>query len=203
MIKLKVTALAAALALAFSAGALAAMSKGEYKNAKSDIAAGHKSAKAACGSFAANAKDICMAEANGKDKVATAELEAMYQPTKKTRYNVGIAKAEADFAVAREKCDDKAGNDKAVCIKEAQSAQIGAKADAKAAMKTADANEVASDKTAAARATAGEKRTAARDDAATEKRKAEYAVAKEKCDTFAADAKVVCISEAKTRFGQS
>jgi len=42
-----------------------------------------------------------------------------------------------------------------------------------------------------------------RQDAATDKRNAGYAVAKEKCDTFAGDAKVSCVREAKVRYGQS
>jgi hypothetical protein len=203
MNKFEITAIAAAITFAFSTGALAAMSKADYQSAKTNIATEYKSAKAGCDSFAANAKDICMAEAKGGENVALAELEAGYKPTKKTRFNVSIAKAEAAFAVAREKCDDKAGNDKDVCVKEAQAAQIAAKADAKAAMKTADANAVASDKTAAARATANEKNAAARGDAASDKRNADYAVAKEKCDTFAADAKAACLRDAKARFGQS
>ena len=39
---------------------------------------------------------------------------------------------EADYKVAMEKCDDKAGNLKDVCIKEAKAAMKSAKADAKA-----------------------------------------------------------------------
>jgi hypothetical protein len=34
--------------------------------------------------------------------------------------------------VAKEKCDDKAGNEKDVCVKEAKAALVRAKADAKA-----------------------------------------------------------------------
>ena len=82
---------------------------------------------------------------------AKAELEDGYKPTKKTRYNVSIAKAEADYSVAMEKCDDKAGNDKDVCVKEAKAAQTAAKADAKSLLKTSEANQVANDKTASAR----------------------------------------------------
>lgn len=200
---IQLTTIAAIISLTFTAGAMAAMSKADYKSAQTDITAQYKAAKADCGAFAANAKDICMAEARGREKIARAELDTVYTPTKKTRYALSVARAEAAFGVAREKCDDKAGNDKDVCIKEAKAAQIGAKADAKAAMKTADANDAASDKTAAARATASEKRASARDDATAEKRKADYAVARQRCDTFAADTKIVCIKDVKARFGQS
>jgi hypothetical protein len=60
------------------------------------------------------------AEAKGKDKVAEAELEAQYKSSKKATYEVSVIRAEADYAVAREKCDDKAGNDKDVYVKEAK-----------------------------------------------------------------------------------
>jgi hypothetical protein len=204
MHKLNITAIAAAMTLAFSAGALAAsMSKADYEAGKTGIATEFKSAKAGCDSFSANAKDICMAEARGKQNVAKAELEDNYTHSTKTRFNVGIARAEADYAVAIEKCDDKAGNNKDVCVKEAKAAQTAAKADAKAQMKSADANQVARDKTVKARTQANDVTAEARHDAATDKRNADYAVAKEKCNTFASEAKDNCIRDAKARFGQS
>ena len=136
MSKLNIGAIAAAIALAFSAGALAAqsMSKDEYKAGKDKIAAEYKSAQAACKSLSANAKDICMVEAKGKQKVARAELEASNKPSSKTRYAVSVAKADAEYAVAKEKCDDKAANARAACVKEAKAAETRAKADAKASM---------------------------------------------------------------------
>src|SRR3989304_5446819 len=110
MNKLNITAIAAAIALAFSAGALAAqgMSKDDYKAGKDKIAAEYKSARAGCGPLSANAKDVCMAEARGKQKVAKAELEASNKPGDKARSAVSIAKAEADYAGAKKKCDEKA-----------------------------------------------------------------------------------------------
>jgi len=151
MNKLNLTAIAAAISLVFSAGALAAqgLSKEEYKAGKDKIAAEYKSAKADCGSLSANAKDVCMAEARGKQKVAKAELEASNKPGDKTRSAVSIAKAEADYAVAKEKCDDMAVSDKKVCVKEAKAAQARAKADARSQVKASDAKQPAKDKSAA------------------------------------------------------
>jgi osmotically-inducible protein OsmY len=151
MNKTNITAIAAAIALAFSAGAIAAetMSKDEYKSAQNRIAADYKSAAADCGSLSANAKDVCMAEARGKEKVAKAELEVRNKPSEKARYAVSVAKAEADYAVAKEKCDDKAGNDKTACLKQAKAAETRAKADAKAQMKTSDASTPAKAKSTA------------------------------------------------------
>lgn len=44
-------------------------------------------------------------------------------------------KAEADYAVAGEQCDDQAGKVKEVCVTEAKAAEAAAKAEATAAMK--------------------------------------------------------------------
>lgn len=204
MTKLNITAIAAAIALAFSAGAMAqTMSKDQYKSGKDGIAADFKSAKAACGSFSGNAKDICAAEASGKEKVAKAEFEARYQPSEDANFKVRVAVAEADYAVAIEKCDDKAGNVKDVCVKEAKAAAAAGKADAKAQMKTAIANDKAAETSARANDTANQEGADARKDAASVKRDADYAVAKEKCDAFAGDAKSNCVNRAKARFGKS
>jgi hypothetical protein len=178
------------------------MSNTDYKAAKTKIGAEYKTEKAACGSLSGNANDICVAEAKGKEKVARADLEAAYKPTQKTYYKARVAKAEADYAVAREKCDDQAGNVKDVCVKEAKAAETAAKADATVKRKTSDANAVASEKSADARGEANSESADARKDAAAEKLDANYAVAKEKCDAYAGSAKDNCLSQAKTKFGK-
>ena len=204
MNKFNLTALSAAFCLAMSSGAMAgAMSKADYSAAKTDIAATYKADSAACASMTGNAKDICVLEAKGRDKVAKANLVATDAPTAAHRYDVRIAKADAAYSVANEKCDDLAGNAKDVCVKEAKAGYVTAKADAKLAEKTADANATAREKTGDANAVAREKTADARKDAAAEKRDADYAVAKEKCDAFAGDAKANCVKDAKARFGQS
>ena len=113
-----------------------------------------------------------------------------------------IARAEADYAVAREKCDDKAGNEKDVCIKAAKAAEVATKADAKVLSKTSDANNTANEAAVAARAKAVEQNAETRRDGAMEKRDADYSVAKEKRDSFADDKKEKCVKDAKQRYGQ-
>ena len=204
MNKITISAIALAVGLAFSAGAPAQnLTKDEYKAAKPGIAADYTTAKTACKSLAGNARDICMADAKGKEKVAKAELDARYKPSLKAQYNVRVAKADAEYSVAREKCDDKDGNVKDVCVKEAKSIRTAAKADARTQLKTADANKKANQETVEARIKADKKSLSARKDAASDKLDADYAVAKEKCDAFAGDAKNRCMTEAKARFGKS
>ena len=199
-----IKAIALAVGLACSAGAMAeAMSKNDFEAGKDKIKAEYKTAKANCSSLSGNANDVCVAEAKGKESVGMAELDASYKATPKAHYKVSVAKAEADYDVAREKCGDLSGNAKDVCVKEAKAAETAAKADAKAQMKTSDANANASEKTAAARSEAKKQGADARKDAEVEKRDAQYGVAKEKCDTYAGSAKDLCLDQAKVSFGKS
>jgi len=203
MNKRNMTTMAVTIGLVFNAGVMAqSMSKDTYKAAEDRIAAEYTSDMANCGSLSGNAKDICIAEAKGKEKVAKAELEARNEPTAKNRYNAVIAKAEADYAVANEKCDEKAGNDKDICVKEAKAVETRVKADAEAQMKTSAANKAASEKSAEERMKAKEEGNEARQEAATDKRDANFAVAKEKCDSLPSGEKDRCVDEAKAKYGK-
>ena len=82
--------------------------------------------KAACDALSGNAKDVCVEEAKGKEKVAKAEAEAAYKNTPKAREKARVARADAAYEVAKEKCDDLAGNAKDVCVKEAKAAHVKA-----------------------------------------------------------------------------
>lgn len=199
MDKQHITAILAITSLAFSTGLMAqTMSKSEHKAADKAIEAEYKSARTSCDSFADNAKDICMAVAKGREKVAKAQLEARYKPSKEADYDVNVARAKADYSVAHEKCDDKAGNDKDVCNKEAEAALVRAKSDAKSQLKTAEAIRADNEKTIDAHLKAKEISEEARHDAATDKRDADYAVAK--CDAMAGDARDLCVNKAKVLY---
>lgn len=129
----KFSVMAVAVGFLFSFGAMAeqSMSHGAHKAEKERIEAEYKVDKARCDSLAGNAKNICLAEVKGKEEVAEADLEARYKPSKDSRYKARAAKAEADYKVAKERCGDRAGNAKDVCLKEAKAAETAAKADAK------------------------------------------------------------------------
>jgi hypothetical protein len=152
----------------------------------------YKADKDACKSLSGNAKDVCMEEAKGKEKIAKAEAKSAYEGTPKARENARLAHAEATYDVAKEKCDDLAGNRKDVCVKEAKAQYTKAKADAKVDRVASDASQDAMKKTADARK-----------DAAEDKRDAEYKVAIEKCDSLAGAAKDSCVHSAKAKYGRS
>lgn len=159
----------------------AAMSKADYKTTKTTVAATYKADKAACAPMKDNAKDICVLEAKGKEKVALAELEYAYTGKAADQNKLLVARADSAYAVGKEKCDDMKGNDKDVCVKEAKAVHVKALADAKM----------------------GKEIGAAKKDAADDKRDADYKVAAEKCDALAGDAKTSCLTTAKARFGKS
>lgn len=192
MHNLSITAIAAAMGLVFSTAIMAqSMSKDAYTAAEERIASEYKSNKAHCDTLSGNTKDICIAEAKGKEKIAKAELEVSYEPTVKNHYKASVAKAEADYAVAIQKCDEKSGNDKDVCVKEAKAVETRIKADAEAQMKTSEANNMA-----------GEKASEARQEAATDKRDANYGVTREKCDSLMGEDKTRCVDEAKAKYSK-
>jgi hypothetical protein len=151
------------------------MSKADYKTAgETRIAARSKAAIAACDSFAGNTKDVCVEEAKANEKVALAELQYEFSGAPGDANKLMIAKADAAYAVAKEKCDDKAGNAADVCVKQAAANHTKALADAKVA----------------------EARTGAIDD----KLGADYKLEAEKCDALSGDAKSSCLAAAKAKF---
>ncbi|MDO8449118.1 MAG: hypothetical protein Q7T10_09985 [Rhodoferax sp.] len=175
------TSLIVAALLALPVAQAANISKDDYKAGKTRISADYKADKAACAPLAANAKDICVEEAKAKEKVARAELEYSYTGKAKDQTKLMEVKAKSAYEVAKEKCDDKAGNDKDVCVKEAKAVETKALADAKM----------------------GKEIKEAKKDATEDKRDADYKVAVEKCDAMAGDAKTSCIAAAKTKFGKN
>jgi len=168
------------------------MTKDNFTIARSNADAQYKLDKEACTSLSGNAKDICAAEAKGRDHAAKADAEAAYENTPKARQNARVAHAQATYDVSIEKCDDLAGNRKDVCVKEAKAELVTRKADARVDRVSADA-----------RQESGSKQAEARRDASADKRDAGYKVAIEKCDALAGPAKDACVGTAKVEFGKS
>ena len=172
----------AALCAAFGASSAfaATMTQAEYGTTKDRVSADYKADKSTCVSMSGNQKDVCQEQAKGKEKVARAELEYNYTGKIGDSNKVAVAKADATYAVAKEMCDDKAGNLKDVCVAEAKAVHTKALADAKMVKKVGEAKM----------------------DAVDDKRDANYKVATEKCDSLAGDAKAACISAAKLRYNK-
>jgi len=123
--------LAVALCCGFAGSAGAALSQDEYKTQKNKIEADAKAAKDRCKALKDNAADICNAEAKGNEKMAKAELETQYKPSPRNDEKLKVAKADAAYDLAKEKCDDLSGNAKDVCKKDAKAAHASAKGESR------------------------------------------------------------------------
>lgn len=171
MLKLFMILFAAAGMMSAPAGA--AMDKDAFKITQNRIDATYQTDKAQCTSLKGNAKDVCKAEAEAKRKIAKAEAEADYKNTAKARKHAIVARADAEYSVAKQKCDELSGKEKVVCETKAKAARVRAKADA------------------------GSNQEVIR------KRDADYQIALERCDSMSSQAKDRCMKNAMVRFGKS
>jgi hypothetical protein len=174
-----------------SARPMAPITKEAYDTAVKNADSQYKADKDACNSKGGNAKEICLADAAGKEKVAKADAEAAYKNTPKAHEDARIARAEANHSVAKLKCNDLSGNSKDVCVKEADATLAKAKADAKVDRVAADTRQ---ESTA--------KQSEARKEASETKRDADYKVAVEKCDSLTGPVKDACVNDAKAYYGK-
>lgn len=117
--------------LTLSAAQAQTMSKADYKANKAKIIETYKTDKAACKTQSGNAKEVCSEEAKAKEKVALAELEFIYTGKPADQNKVLVVKARTAYDVAKERCDDQAGNAKKLCVQEAKAAEQKALAEAK------------------------------------------------------------------------
>jgi hypothetical protein len=120
-------------------------------------------------------------EARAQQKVARAELEYAFSGKVDDQHKVLIAKAESTYAVAKERCDDKSGQAKSVCVSEAKAIETKSLSDVTLTQKVGDAQK----------------------DAVQTRTDADYKVAIDKCDVLAGDAKTSCTGAAKSKFGKN
>ena len=170
---------------------MASITKDQYDKAVKDAEAQYKTDQDACSSRTGNAKDLCIADARGKEKTAKADADAAYRNTPKAREDARVARAEANHDVAKLKCNDMSGNAKDVCVKQADADLSKAKADAKVDRVAADT-----------RQDSAKKQSEARHEATETRRDADYKLAIEKCESLTGSIKDACITDAKTYYGK-
>lgn len=149
-----------------------------HEGARDDVKAHYKAAKDACDRMSGNARDVCQKEAEGREKVALAWLDYNRAGDAKHEEKLNEAIYEARYDLAKERCDDFAGERKDLCQREAQTARDKAKADTKLRKEVAEAA----------------------DDAEKARMKADYKLAAERCNTLAGEQKDVCTASAKARY---
>ena len=163
------------------AAALAAKPfEAEYKASKTTISNNYKAAKAKCGELKSHAKDVCLQEAKAQENNDLADLEFRYTSLPADAMKAKVVRADGAYAVAKERCDPMRGNDKDVCVKEAQLVHVAALASAKTVQAGTDA----------------------RADATNDVRQAKYKVEAEKCDAMTGSNKTACLKTAESRYGK-
>ncbi len=145
----------------------------------------YKTAKDNCKDLKDNAQDVCKKEAKLEQTRSTAEAKAQHEGTVKANSKALKDVADAEYDLAKEKCDDLDGNAKDVCVKEAKAEKEKTHADAE------KNKEIAEKRVDAAEA---------RDGAEEDKMEADYKVAKEKCDALSGDQKDACQDAAKNKY---
>jgi hypothetical protein len=128
---LKFSTIVAAALFAFSTAHAQTMDKDTAKAEHERIEQTAKADKKACDAMKDNAKDVCQAEAKAKEKVAKAELKWKQSGKDGDRVKYEEMKAEGDYEVAKEKCEDLQGSAQSDCKKEAKVAEKTAKDNAK------------------------------------------------------------------------
>jgi hypothetical protein len=128
------------------------LSKQAFEAAMKKVEAQAKSERKACDAQKGRAADLCEKEAKARLRIARAELEAEYKPSPDSVQEARNVKADAEYDVAREKCNDLKGASKDGCVKSAKSAR-------EAAIRLAKVEKVES-KRAAEREAAAERKSA-------------------------------------------
>lgn len=124
-------AFAANKALEMPAAAKGPLTQPAYEAAKAGIARQFDADRKLCERLKGNAKEVCDAQATGKQKAELADLEARRKPDPDTVEAAKFATADANFDVAKAKCGALKGKAKARCIDEAKAARQAARRQAR------------------------------------------------------------------------
>lgn len=100
--------------------------KEAFKAEEQKIEATARSERKACEARKGRVAELCSKEAKAREKIALAELEADYRPTPDSVQEARNVKAEAEYDVAREKCDDLKGSARDRCINAAKATREAA-----------------------------------------------------------------------------
>ena len=135
--------------------------------------------RAACNQLAGNPRDVCREQALAKEKLTRAELALASTGTRKSLDYLATVKLDTAYDVARTQCNDKTGDAKTLCTKQAQAMRTQGQADLKPIPRMTS--------------TPGDARRAADDK-----------LAADKCATMAADTRASCMATAKaTKAGKT
>jgi hypothetical protein len=105
----------------------------DYSTARKAIEGDSRAALAKCRDLEEHAMDICKADARADERIRKADLEAGYRGTVAAAADAKLARAKAEYDVARVKCGGWHGDGKLSCLRSARADKAKALADAKLA----------------------------------------------------------------------
>ncbi|CAN7353063.1 hypothetical protein LJR161_002006 [Variovorax paradoxus] len=100
----------------------------EYGAARERIGANLKAALEQCEKQVEPARAVCVKEAQGRQKIALAELDHERSPSDANARRLAEARVAVNYEVAREKCNERQGGDKAACLSRASEEESKARA---------------------------------------------------------------------------
>jgi hypothetical protein len=109
------------------------MSPVDYGAAKKGIEGEAHAALAKCRGLEDQARDLCKAEAKAGERIRKADLEAQYRGTVAAAADAKLARAKAQYEIARAKCGDQHGEDRISCMRTARAEKAKALGNAKLA----------------------------------------------------------------------
>ena len=183
------TLLATAAGASFAAAPTAALNHDPqtYRNLTQKAESEYRTAAAKCDARSGNDKDICMAEARLVRTRTEADALSKYNNTAAGRARARTNVADAEYDLAKAKCDAKSGADKDSCMDNAKSVHTAALADAKADRATG----------ATGASGGGSQASGGGLVTSTDTRDPAKAAAVDKCAQVGADAKTGCLVETK------
>ena len=125
-------------ATAFGIGAATDLSRSlmspvDYGDAKKAIEAEIRMAVAHCRDREGQAKDMCKAEARAEERIRKADLEAQYRGTVAAAADAKLARAKAQYDIAKARCSAERSEDKLACLRSARADKAKALNEAKLA----------------------------------------------------------------------
>ncbi|MFS2023431.1 BON domain-containing protein [Massilia sp. CT11-137] len=184
------TLLATAAGASFAAAPTAALNHdpATYRNLTQKAESEYRAATAKCDARSGSDKDICMAEARLARTRTEADALSRYNNTAAGRARTRTNVADAEYDLAKAKCDAKSGADKDSCMDNATSVHTAALADAKADR---------AGTTSSGASGGGSQASGGGLVTSTDTRDPAKAAAVDKCAQMGADAKTGCLVETK------
>jgi hypothetical protein len=109
------------------------MSPVDYGATKKAIEAQARTALEYCRDREAQEREVCKAEAKAEERVRKADLEAQYRGTVTSVTDARLARAKAQYEVAKVKCAEQRSEGKISCLRSARAEKAKALAEAKLA----------------------------------------------------------------------